>query len=84
MEQVILVTGVRRAAATMFNLAAAAIAGGLAKNILVVGADSLLTGLSPDLALRAMTESRDQQYETPFGIPVVNTFAMPAHRHMKE
>ncbi|MCY1171358.1 MAG: thiolase [Pseudomonadota bacterium] len=71
-------------AATMFNIAAAAIAGGLAKNILIVGADSLLTGLSPDLALRAMTESRDQQYEMPFGIPVANTFAMTAHRHMKD
>jgi acetyl-CoA acetyltransferase len=40
--------------------------------------------LSPDLALRSMTESRDQQYEMPFGIPVANTFAMTAHRHMKE
>lgn len=71
-------------AATMFSMAAAAIAGGLAENILVVGADSLLTGLTPDLALRAMTESRDQQYEMPFGIPVANTFAMTAARHMKE
>lgn len=71
-------------AATMFNIAAAAIAGGLADNILIVGADSLLSGLSPDLALRAMTESRDQQYEMPFGIPVANTFAMTAARHMQE
>lgn len=71
-------------AATMFNIGAAAIAGGLAENILIIGADSLLTGLSPDLALRAMAESRDQQYEMPFGIPVANTFAMTAHRHMKE
>ncbi len=71
-------------AATMFNIAAAAIAGGLAENVLVLGADSLLTGLSPDLALRSMTESRDQQYEMPFGIPVANTFAMTAHRHMLE
>ena len=71
-------------AATMFNIAAAAIAGGLAENVLIVSADSLLTGLSPDLALRALTESRDQQYEMPFGIPVANTFAMTAHRHMKE
>ncbi len=71
-------------AATMFNIAAAAVAGGLAENVLVLGADSLLTGLSPDLALRSMTESRDQQYEMPFGIPVANTFAMTAHRHMKE
>lgn len=71
-------------AATMFNIAAAAIAGGLAKNILIVAADSLLTGLSPDLTLRAMTEGRDQQYEMPFGIPPANTFAMTAHRHMKD
>lgn len=71
-------------AATLFNLAAAAIAGGLAETVLVVGADSLLSGLTPDLALRAMTESRDQQYEMPFGIPVANTFAMTAQRHMLE
>ena len=71
-------------AATMFNVAAAAIAGGLAETILIVGADSLYSGLSPDLALRSMSESRDQQYEMPFGIPVANTFAMTAHRHMKE
>jgi len=71
-------------AATMFNVAAAAIVGGLAETVLIVGGDSLLTGLSPDLALRSMTESRDQQYEMPFGIPVANTFAMTAHRHMKE
>lgn len=71
-------------ASTMFNIAAAAISGGLARTILIVGADSLYSGLSPDLALRALTESRDQQYEMPFGIPVANTFAMTAHRHMKE
>jgi acetyl-CoA acetyltransferase len=71
-------------AATMFNVGAAAIVGGLADAVLVVGGDSLLTGLTPDLALRSMAESRDQQYEMPFGIPVANTFAMTAHRHMKE
>ena len=71
-------------AATMFGIGAAAIHGGLAKVVLVVAADSLLTGLTPDLALRSLTESRDQQYEMPFGIPVANTFAMTAHRHMKE
>ncbi|MBN8973596.1 MAG: thiolase [Rhizobiales bacterium] len=71
-------------AATMFNIAAAAIHGGLAETVLVVGGDSLLSGLTPELALRSLTESRDQQYEMPFGIPVANTFAMTAHRHMKE
>ncbi|MBR1203011.1 MULTISPECIES: thiolase C-terminal domain-containing protein [unclassified Bradyrhizobium] len=71
-------------AATMLSIGAAAIHGGLAKVVLVVAADSLLTGLTPDLALRSLTESRDQQYEMPFGIPVANTFAMTAHRHMKE
>ena len=71
-------------AATMFNVGAAAIAGGLAETVLVVGGDSLMSGLTPELALRTMTESRDQQYEMPFGIPPANTFAMTAHRHMKE
>lgn len=71
-------------AATMFSIGAAAIHGGLAKLVLLVAADSLLTGLTPDLTLRSLTESRDQQYEMPFGIPVANTFAMTAHRHMKE
>jgi acetyl-CoA acetyltransferase len=71
-------------AATMFSIGAAAIHGGLANMVLLVAADSLLTGLTPDLALRSLTESRDQQYEMPFGIPVANTFAMTAHRHMKE
>jgi acetyl-CoA acetyltransferase len=71
-------------AATMFNIAAAAIHGGLAETVLVVGGDSLLSGLTPELALRSLTESRDQQYEMPFGIPVANTFAMTAHRHMRE
>jgi acetyl-CoA acetyltransferase len=71
-------------AATMFNIGAAAIHGGLAETVLVVGGDSLLSGLTPELALRSLTENRDQQYEMPFGIPVANTFAMTAHRHMKE
>lgn len=71
-------------AATMFSIGAAAIHGGLANMVLLVAADSLMTGLTPDLALRSLTESRDQQYEMPFGIPVANTFAMTAHRHMRE
>jgi len=71
-------------AAAAVNTAAAAINAGLADTVLVACGDSLLTGMTPDMAIRAMTESRDQQYEMPFGIPVANTFAMTAHRHMKE
>lgn len=71
-------------AATAFSIGAAAIAGGLARYVLIAAGDSLLTGLTPDLALRSMSESRDQQYEMPFGIPVANTFAMTAQRHMKD
>ena len=71
-------------AATLFHVGAAAIQAGLAQTVLLVGADSLLTGLTPHLALRSMSESRDQQYEMPFGIPVANTFAMTANRHMHE
>jgi len=66
------------------NMAAAAIHGGLANTVVVACGDSLLTGMTPDRAIRAMSEGRDQQYEMPFGIPVANTFAMTAHRHMKE
>src|SRR4051812_17282791 len=44
-------------AGTMFSIGAAAIAAGLAENVLVVAADSLMTGLTPDLALRSLTES---------------------------
>lgn len=71
-------------AATAFAIGAAAIHGGLARHVLVAAGDSLLTGMTPDGALRAMTESRDQQYEMPYGIPVANTFAMTAHRHMHQ
>lgn len=71
-------------AATAFSIGAAAIATGLARYVLIAAGDSLLSGLTPDLALRSMSESRDQQYEMPFGIPVANTFAMTAHRHMKD
>lgn len=71
-------------AATAFGIAAAAVHSGLARFVLIAAGDSLLSGLTPDLALRSMTESRDQQYEMPFGIPVANTFAMTAQRHMHE
>ncbi|MBV1881711.1 MAG: thiolase [Pseudomonadales bacterium] len=70
--------------AASVNIAAAAVMGGLADTVLIAGGDSLLTGMSPDMSLRSMSESRDQQYEMPFGIPVANTFAMTAARHMKE
>ncbi len=66
------------------NTAAAAINSGLADTVLVACGDSLLSGMTPDMAMRAMTESRDQQYEMPFGIPVANTFAMTCLRHMKQ
>jgi acetyl-CoA acetyltransferase len=47
-------------AATQFNIGAAAIHGGLAEVVLVVAGDSLLSGLTPEMALRSLTESRDQ------------------------
>ena len=68
--------------AAALNQAAAAINAGLAEVILFTIGDSMLTGMTPDMALRAMSESRDQQYEMPFGIPASNTFAMTCARHM--
>ncbi|MFO1209012.1 MAG: thiolase family protein [Amaricoccus sp.] len=71
-------------ASTMFGIGAAAIDAGIAKVVLVAGGDCLLTGLSTERAIQTLTEARDQQYEVPFGIPVANTFAMTALRHMAE
>src|SRR5579875_740542 len=46
--------------ATLFELAACAICAGVARRVLIVAGDSLLSGLTADLALRSLTESRDQ------------------------
>ncbi|MFO1190260.1 MAG: thiolase [Alphaproteobacteria bacterium] len=67
--------------AASLNQAAAAVAGGLADVVLFAIGDALLSGLTADMALKAMSESRDQQYEMPFGIPASNTFAMIGARH---
>lgn len=67
--------------AAALNQAAAAVAGGLADVVLFATGDAMLTGLTTELALKAMSETRDQQYEVPFGIPSSNTFAMIGARH---
>lgn len=57
---------------------------GLADSVLMAYGDSLLTVMRPDIAIRAMTKSRDHQDKMRFEFPVTNTFAMTAYPHMKK
>lgn len=71
-------------AAAAVSLAGAAIHAGLAETIVVCLGDNMLSGLTRDLAVKALVESRDPQYEAPFGLLVATTFALTAQRHMHE
>lgn len=71
-------------AAAAVSLAAAAIHAGLAETVAVCCGDNMLSGMTRDLAVRALVESRDPQYEGPFGLLVATTFALTAQRHMAE
>ncbi len=71
-------------AAASISLAAAAIHAGLAETVVVCCGDNMLSGMPRDLAVKALIESRDPQYEAPFGLLVATTFALTAQRHMAE
>ena len=71
-------------AAASISLAAAAIHAGLAETVVVCCGDNMLSGMTRDLAVKALIESRDPQYEAPFGLLVATTFALTAQRHMAE
>ena len=71
-------------AAASISLAAAAIHAGLAETVVVGRGYTLLSGMTRDLAVKALIESRDPQYEAPFGLLVATTFALTAQRHMAE
>jgi len=71
-------------AAASVSVAAAAIHAGLADTVVVCCGDNMLSGLTRDLAVKALVESRDPQYEAPFGLLVATTFALTAQRHMAE
>lgn len=71
-------------AAASVNVAAAAIHAGLADTVVVCCGDNMLSGLTRDLAVKVLVESRDPQYEAPFGLLVATTFALTAQRHMAE
>jgi acetyl-CoA acetyltransferase len=71
-------------AAASVSVGAAAIHAGLAETVVVCCGDNFLSGLTRDLAVKALTESRDPQYEAPFGPLVATTFALTAQRHMAE
>ena len=71
-------------AAAAVSLGAAAIHAGLAETVVVCCGDNMLSGLTRDLAVKALIDSRDPQYEAPFGLLVATTFALTAQRHMAE
>jgi len=71
-------------AAASVSLAAAAVHSGLAETVVVCCGDNMLSGMTRDLAVKALVESRDPQYEAPFGLLVATTFALTAQRHMSE
>ena len=65
--------------------AAAAIEAGYCKNVLIVTAEKLLTGLTRDQAITAMAETAGHpQYERPFGPIIPAMYALAANRYMHE
>ncbi|MDP6814416.1 MAG: thiolase family protein [Alphaproteobacteria bacterium] len=66
----------------MLNYALTAIGAGRARHLLCVAGDNLLTGLSRDLAVQAMAENADAEFEVPFGTFPPAAYALAARAHM--
>ncbi len=65
--------------------AAAAIHAGYCKNVLIVTADKLMTGLTRDQAVAALADNAGHpQYERPYGPMIPAMYALAASRHMHE
>jgi acetyl-CoA acetyltransferase len=64
--------------------AAALVASGQCKHVLVVTGDNRLTGLSRDGAVAALAEVGHPQFERPFGISVPAAYALVARRYLHE
>lgn len=71
-------------ACTMVMEAAALVASGACRNVLVVTGDNRLTGLSRDGAVKSLSEVGHQQFERPYGISVPASYALVAQRYMHE
>jgi acetyl-CoA acetyltransferase len=64
--------------------AAALVASGQCRHVLVVTGDNRLTGMSRDGAVAALSEVGHPQFERPYGISVPASYALVARRYMHE
>lgn len=71
-------------ACIMIMQAAALVASGQCRHVLVVTGDNRLTGMSRDGAVAALAEVGHPQFERPFGISVPASYALVAQRYMHE
>ncbi|NYT22036.1 thiolase family protein [Alcaligenaceae bacterium] len=71
-------------AAIMVMQAAALVASGQCKHVLVVTGDNRLTGMSRDGAVAALAEVGHPEFERPCGISVPASYALVAQRYMHE
>ena len=67
---------------TAVHHAAAAIAAGQCSTVLIVSADVLRTGLTPERAQAQMSSTGDPDFEAPYGLPVPGSYALVARAHM--
>ncbi len=71
-------------ACIMVMQAAALVASGQCRHVLLVTGENRLTGLSRDGAMAALVEVGHPQFERPFGISVPASYALVARRYMHD
>src|SRR5690606_15519017 len=71
-------------ACIMIMQAAAMVASGQCRHVLVVAGDNRLTGMSRDGAVAALADVGHPQFERPFGISVPAAYALVARRYLHE
>lgn len=62
--------------------AATAIASGVCNTVLITMADNMLSGLSRDKAIEAMSTAGHAQFEQPYGSPIPGFYALIAQAHI--
>lgn len=60
------------------------VAAGACRNALIVSGDDQLSGMTRDLAIRAMFENRHPQYEAPYGPTTAAAYAIAARRYLHD
>lgn len=71
-------------ACAMVMEAAAYVAAGICRHVLVVTGDNRLSGLSRDGAVAALSKVGHPQFEQPYGISIPSAYALVAARYMHE